>query len=335
MTNIDKVPTVTVIVPVYNVEADLNRCVESLVGQTLKNIQIVLVDDGSTDASGKLCDTWASRDSRILVVHKQNGGLSSARNAGIEVAVGDHLGFVDSDDYVEPHMYETLLSGIIDEGATIATCGRYVHTGNFVKEEYATAEGVFRLTAAEAMKEVLLGNKIDVSACDKLYSRELFDDIRYPEGRISEDAAIILQLLGRCDNVVQVGKCLYHYVFRAGSISKSTYNHKKYDVMRNCREMTAWVAKNKPELSMYIDSYCCAQMAGMIECMICSPGARKEWDEDYGDYWRLFRRCFKSYVTLGGHKKVEVARVFATRMHLYRLFWLARQVKNGVKWNAR
>lgn len=101
--------------------------------------------------------------------------------------------------------------------------------------------------------------------------------------------------------------------------------------MYNCREMTAWVEKNKPDFSMDINSYCCAQMAGMIECMICSPGARKEWGEDYSAYWGLFRHCFQSYVTLGGHKKVEIARVFATRMHLYRLFWLARQVRNGVK----
>ena len=202
--------------------------------------------------------------------------------------------------------------------------------GDTVRNEFSTPV-VMRLTSADAMKEALLGNIIDVSAWDKLYRRELFDEIRYPYGRISEDASIILQLLDRCSDVVHVGKCLYHYVFRTGSISKSTYSHKQFDVMYNCREMTAWVEKNKPDFSMDINSYCCAQMAGMIECMICSPGARKEWGEDYSAYWGLFRHCFQSYVTLGGHKKVEIARVFATRMHLYRLFWLARQVRNGVK----
>ena len=103
----DKVsrPVISIVVPVYNVEEDLGRCVESLVQQTLKEIQIVLVDDGSTDSSGRLCDDWARRDTRIRVVHKPNGGLSSARNAGIEVAEGDYLGFVDSDDFVEPDMY--------------------------------------------------------------------------------------------------------------------------------------------------------------------------------------------------------------------------------------
>lgn len=323
-------PVVTVVVPVYNVEAELNRCVESLVGQTFSDLQIILVDDGSTDLSGELCDAWADRDSRICVIHKQNGGLSSARNAGIDIAEGEYLGFVDSDDFIEPDMYETLLTGMVDGEVSMVTCGRYVHMGDTVRNEFSTPV-VMRLTSADAMKEALLGNIIDVSAWDKLYRRELFDEIRYPYGRISEDAAIILQLLDRCSDVVHVGKCLYHYVFRTGSISKSTYSHKQFDVMYNCREMTAWVEKNKPDFSMDINSYCCAQMAGMIESMICSPGARKEWGEDYSAYWGLFRHCFQSYVTLGGHKKVEIARVFATRMHLYRLFWLARQVRNGVK----
>lgn len=265
-------PVVTVVVPVYNVEAELNRCVESLVGQTFSDLQIILVDDGSTDLSGELCDAWADRDSRICVIHKQNGGLSSARNAGIDIAEGEYLGFVDSDDFIEPDMYETLLAGMVDGEVSMVTCGRYVHMGDTVRNEFSTPV-VMRLTSADAMKEALLGNIIDVSAWDKLYRRELFDEIRYPYGRISEDAAIILQLLDRCSDVVHVGKCLYHYVFRTGSISKSTYSHKQFDVMYNCREMTAWVEKNKPDFSMDIISYCCAQMAGMIECMICSPGA--------------------------------------------------------------
>lgn len=261
-------PVVTVVVPVYNVEAELNRCVESLVGQTFSDLQIILVDDGSTDLSGELCDAWADRDSRICVIHKQNGGLSSARNAGIDIAEGEYLGFVDSDDFIEPDMYETLLAGMVDGEVSMVTCGRYVHMGDTVRNEFSTPV-VMRLTSADAMKEALLGNIIDVSAWDKLYRRELFDEIRYPYGRISEDAAIILQLLDRCSDVVHVGKCLYHYVFRTGSISKSTYSHKQFDVMCNCREMTAWVEKNKPDFSMDINSYCCAQMAGMIECMIC------------------------------------------------------------------
>lgn len=323
-------PIVTVVVPVYNVEADLNRCIESLVGQTLKSLQIVLVDDGSTDRSGLLCDSWAKRDKRILVVHKQNGGLSSARNAGIAAADGDYLGFVDSDDYVEPHMFEALLAGFNDDSVTITCCGRYVHMGSLVKEDF-TIHGKRTMNAADAMREVLLGNIVDVSACDKLYRRRLFDGVRYPDGRISEDAAIILQLLNRCENVVHVGECLYHYVFRVGSISKACYSHQKYDVMRNCTEMRNWVEANHPEILTYLNSYCCVQMAGLIEDMINTPCARKKWKVDYVEYWNLFRRCYKDYVSIGGHQKKELARVAATRAHLYRFFWIIRQARNGAK----
>lgn len=323
-------PVVTIVVPVYNVEGDLNRCVESLVGQTLHDIQIVLVDDGSTDTSGQMCDAWAKRDNRIRVVHKQNGGLSSARNAGIEVADGAFLGFVDSDDYVEPNMYEKLLAAFTDERVSITTCGRYVHMSDFVKEDFIAGD-CRRFPSIDAMKEVLSGGVIDVAAWDKLYRRELFSMIRYPEGRISEDAAIIMQLLYECEDVVHVGESFYHYVFRAGSISKSVYSHKKFDVMRNCVEIKSWLAEKRPELVVYGGSYSCVQMAAMIEDMLNTPGARKEWPTDYSSYWELFRTAYKDYKAVGGHEKKELARIKATRWHFYRLFWLARQARNRVR----
>ncbi len=323
-------PAVTVVVPVFNVESDLDRCVESLIGQTLQDIQIVLVDDGSTDESGRMCDAWAKRDNRILVIHKLNRGLSSARNAGIEVADGAFLGFVDSDDYVESCMYERLLAGFSDERVSITTCGRYVHMNGFVKEDFIAA-GCRRLTSIDAMKEVLSGGIIDVAAWDKLYRRELFSAIRYPEGRISEDAAIIMQLLDECEDVVHVGESFYHYVFRSGSISKSAYSHKKFDVMRNCIEIREWIAENRPELAVYGGSYSCVQMAAMIEDMINTPGARKGLSEDYAAYWDLFRSAYKDYKAVDGHEKKELARIEATRWHFYRLFWLARQVRNRVR----
>lgn len=326
-------PTVSIIVPVYNVAADLDRCVESLVSQTLRDIEILLVDDGSTDASGKLCDEWVGRDERIRVVHKENGGLSSARNAGMEVARGDYFGFVDSDDYVDTRMYEAMLSAFASDEVSIVTCGRYVHMGEFVKEDFCGAEKTV-YNAEEAMREVLLGRALDVSACDKLYRRELFDSIRYPEGRISEDAAIILPMLAQCEKVVNCGESFYHYVFRMGSISKSRYSHKKFDVMRNCMEMTEWVEENAPELKDALGSFCCMQMTAMIEDMINTPGARLDCADDYVAYWEMMRRCYGDYLKVGGHPKKEIARVVATRTHLYRVFWAARRVWNGVKKNG-
>lgn len=325
-----KKPVISIVVPVYNTAKYLDRCIESLVGQTFENLQIILVDDGSTDSSGQLCDSWADRDKRIVVIHKRNGGLSSARNAGIEVAEGAYLGFVDSDDYVEFHMFETLLSGFDNSDVGITCCGRYVHIDDLVKDDFATPNKVV-MSASTAIAELFLGNILDVSACDKLYRRKMFDEIRYPEGRISEDAAIILQLLDGCGSVVHVGECLYHYVFRSGSISKSCYTPKKYDVMRNCIEMRSWIEENHPDSLSYFKSYCCAQMANMIEDMINTSGARKKWPKDYAEYWRLFRCYYDDYMSIGGHRKKEIMRIIATRAHLYRFFWLMRQIRNAVR----
>lgn len=326
-------PLISVIVPVYNVEDDLDRCVRSLVGQTYSNLEILLVDDGSEDSSGILCDQWAREDGRIRVIHKQNGGLSSARNAGIEAADGSYLGFVDSDDYVDSNMYKEMLSCFTGKEISLVCCGRFVHIGADQKEEFSS--DLRKIFDKESLfKEIFLGNLVDVSACDKLYRRSLFSDLRYPEGRISEDAAVILKLVDNVDQAVHVGKSFYHYVFRAGSISKVSYSHRKYDVMTNCVEMREWVRHRHPALMEYLNSYCCSQMAGVLQSMYHSPGALREWRNDYREYRLLFNECFGDYLKVGCHRKNELVRIVATRAHLYWAFRLIRLVKRKVKRNG-
>ena len=220
---------ISVIVPVYNVESFLERCVDSLINQTYQDLEIVLVNDGSTDSSGQLCDKLKEKDPRIVVVHKENGGLSSARNAGIAVAKGDYFGFVDSDDYIEPDMYETMLNAILAHGKDIACCGREIDIfGQRTKNEFTLPQQKV-YSREEAIEAVLYLQEMDVSACDKLYARHIFDDISYPVGKISEDAAIIFQILEKANGVVHVGKPFYHYIFRKNSISKACYNERKYE----------------------------------------------------------------------------------------------------------
>lgn len=325
-------PLISIIVPVYNVEDDLDRCVRSLVDQTYTKLEILLVDDGSEDSSGILCDRWAEKDGRIRVIHKQNGGLSSARNAGIDAANGSYFGFVDSDDYVDRNMYEEMLSCFTNEEVSLVCCGRFVHFGANQKEEYSSDfKKVFDKELL--LKEVFLGNLVDVSACDKLYRRILFSDLRYPEGRISEDAAVILKIVDNVDQAVHVGKSFYHYVFRTGSISKSSYSHRKYDVMTNCVEMRDWVQRRYPTLMEYLNSYCCSQMAGVLQSMYHSPGALKKWKSDYREYRLLFNECFGDYIKVGCHQKNELIRIVATRAHLYWAFRLIRLVKKKIKHN--
>ncbi len=163
-------PIISVIVPVYNVEEYIHRCIDSILAQTFKEFELILVDDGSPDQSGKICDEYALIDSRIKVIHKKNGGLSDARNAGLEVAQGEYIGFVDSDDFIESDMYEKLLEACKENSSQIAMCGRYNVLGEELHPLFSF-EGHMIWESREAIGNLLTWNNIDSSACDKLFMR--------------------------------------------------------------------------------------------------------------------------------------------------------------------
>lgn len=218
---------ISVIVPVYNVENYIHKCVESIVNQTYKNLEIILVDDGATDNSGKICDELAETDSRIKVIHKENGGLSDARNAGIKVAKGEYFGFIDSDDYVDEELYSVLMKNMKDTGAAVSTCGRiFVYKGD---EKPTVTENIpVCMNSMEAVKEIFIRNDITFHAAwDKLYKRELFDDIEFPVGRLFEDAAIMYKIFDKAGKIVSTKKQMCYYVQRQGSISNCAYNRNK------------------------------------------------------------------------------------------------------------
>ena len=211
-------PLISVIVPVYNIKEYLTRCVTSITGQSYEKLEILLVDDGSTDGTGVLCDELAEQDQRIRVFHKENGGSSSARNLGIQNATGEFLGFVDSDDYIETDMYERLVEGIMNSGAEIAQIGRdeVDEAGRKLPDVcIPPAEDVF-VESADFMKELLL-HKGDCSFCTKLVKRELLEDKGFPEGVLNEDFHLLIQLLPRIKGVMSLGGQAYHVFYRIGS----------------------------------------------------------------------------------------------------------------------
>ena len=172
-------PLISVIVPVYNVEAWLPRCGDSILSQTYENLEILLVDDGSTDDSGLICEEYAKKDTRIRVIHKENGGLSSARNSGLDAASGEYIGFVDSDDWIEPEMYAEMLSLMLKSDAQIVCAGRYdVAGGTGEKTVGLCPKRQEQVSGEELAGRIFLWDHCDSSACDKLYRRELFDGIR-------------------------------------------------------------------------------------------------------------------------------------------------------------
>ncbi len=223
-------PLVSVIVPIYKVENYINRCVESIRNQTYRNIEIILVDDGSPDNCPTICDEYAGKDERIKAIHKENGGLSSARNAGIDVSRGDYIVFVDGDDYIHPMMIETMLKEALKSEADLCICGT-----SWVNED----ETAFDDAPSSPIKnEVLEGNpKLQlltrdgylyyITACNKLYKKYLFESIRFPEGKLHEDEFTAHLFLDASNRVVCIEDKLYFYVQHKNSIMHSTFNIKR------------------------------------------------------------------------------------------------------------
>lgn len=226
MENTETLPLISIIVPVYNVKNYLEKCLQSICGQTYKNLEIILIDDGSSDGSGELCDLFAQRDGRIKVIHQTNAGQSAARNRGLAVAQGEFLGFVDSDDWIEPDMYEFLYCLLKENEADISICShcRDKDGGSVVK--YASGKQ-FVFTRDEGIRALAIDKHIRNYVWDKLYKRCLFSDIAFPLNRIFEDIAISYQVFYKAENIVMRDLPKYHYVIREGSAMQGKYNPQK------------------------------------------------------------------------------------------------------------
>lgn len=211
---------ISVIVPVYNVEQFLDRCMQSILRQTYQNLEIILVDDGSTDASSEMCDSYARQDSRVKVLHKPNGGLSDARNAGLKLASGDYIGYVDSDDWIEPDMYEQMHHACVENNARLAVC-RYFNEYKD-RAESGGSGSVVPLSREELLKIYVGGHSSYViynSVWSKLFERELVQGMVFPKGRNSEDIMYTTRAFCKADKAVYLDTSFYHYVIdREGSI---------------------------------------------------------------------------------------------------------------------
>lgn len=241
---------VSVIIPVYNVERYLNRCVDSVLNQTYQNLEIILVDDGSPDRCGAICDEYSKRDNRITVIHKKNGGLSDARNAGLDIATGEYLYFVDSDDWIAESAIEQLIAVFNKDDAIdiVAGCSVDVHErdGTLFETRYSITPGSKKvLSKAEAIKDNLLHGW---AAWNKLYKLRLFADVRFPVGVINEDEAILLHVLDKIRKVAQIGIPTYYYFLRENSITTSKFSEKKMDWFTNCVSNCEFIKMNYPEL---------------------------------------------------------------------------------------
>ena len=254
---------ISVIVPVYNTDKYIDQCVSSIVNQSYRNLEIILVDDGSYDNSLKKCEIWQKRDKRIKVVHKKNEGVTRARKVGITMATGDYIGFVDSDDYIEKDMYELLINNIIEQDADISHCGyKMIFDDGRVNYFYETGNSVIQDNFA-GQKDLLLGEFIEPGLWNKLYKRELFNELEYNENiSINEDLLINFLLFRRSKKSIFQDTCMYCYCVRENSATRSNLSKKHIldpievkDYIRKMADNKLKGIANKMYLSTCINCY--------------------------------------------------------------------------------
>lgn len=244
---------ISVIVPVYNSIKCLEKCVQSIRAQTYMNLEILLIDDGSTDGTDKLCERLAAEDSRIRTYHKKNGGASSARNVGIKLASGEYIGFVDSDDYIEPDMYELMIEAARNRGVPIVQISRdEVDEESNRLPDVCTPPDEERFCKTEAYFKELLLHKGDCSFCTKLVKREMFENHRFPEGVLNEDFSLLVEMLEEIDGITILPKQCYHVVCRQESTTRKktqdTFSRVFLDIVNNADKVQKLVDQNYPRL---------------------------------------------------------------------------------------
>lgn len=233
-------PKISIIVPVYNVEKYLKDCIESILNQTFKDFELILVNDGSTDNSLEICKYYKKIDSRILIIDKNNGGLSSARNAGLGIAKGDYIAFVDSDDYIHPQMYEILYHEIIKQKADVSMCDFkkvYELDRRLLEQKFITYKESHVLNNKEALSQLGEQNAVTyIIACNKLYASRVFEDIRFKDRIVHEDEYIIHRVLYKLNKLVYVKEKLYFYLQREGSIMDKKTSINDIDYLLACSD---------------------------------------------------------------------------------------------------
>lgn len=324
-------PLISLVIPVYNVEKYIERCIRSVIHQTYKNIEIILIDDGSTDQSGVICDKCKCMDCRIQVVHKYNGGLSDARNYGIRLAKGKYISFIDSDDYIEEDMVEYLYYLLEKYKCEISVCGH--------KEEFEqSGKSCLQCNKEEILVprkciEKILYSGISVSACGKLYLKSLFDGIEYPCGALFEDVGTIYKVVLRATKIVCGDLHKYHYCVRENSITTGKFSVKSFDLIKYADAMCSEILNLYPELQIATIRYRIWARFSTLNRMMNSP-------KKYSDmkYQMIHYIQDNGYQVLKDKKapvrdKIAVYLLKNFGWSVYRLSWsiFCRLKTNGIK----
>lgn len=266
---------ISVIVPIYGVEKYLNKCVESLVAQTYEKLEIILVDDGSPDACGAICDEWKKKDTRIKVVHKENGGLSDARNAGLAVATGKYVSFIDSDDYVELTFIEKLYTALTGVGADVAECAtRYVDEDGTQLKLRESQDGAF--DTVTALQMLIQEQGLYQTVWNKLYRKEVIEGILFAKGKYNEDEFWTYKIFDRAKKIVSIAEPLYNYLQRGSSIIGVGYNIRRLDGLEALFERMQYLAKYTQLCNLLRQSFALESLWHLQSVMRALKGEQKQ-----------------------------------------------------------
>ena len=313
---------ISIVIPVYNVENFLERCITSVLNQTFENIEIILVNDGSTDNSLRICQQYEKIDSRILVINQENQGLSAARNSGINQARGKYICFIDSDDWIHDKYLEILYNDIEKNNAQISIIDKQiVYEGQENYKYDIPDKSEFEVyNKYEAIETMLQGNWI--ASWDKMYDRSLFQNIRFPVGRNNEDYAILIYLFEKCEKVVYRKIKLYYYFQRKGSITKSKLNNRSFDEIINGEEIYRYTEKNYPQFAKYAEYNWIASLLKLS----CQTVSSKQYSDKFEEIFHVLyknRKTFKSNECLLKQQKMFLVfvcggkRVYKTYLKVY------------------
>ena len=314
-------PLISVIVPIYKVENYIKQCIESIINQTYSNLEIILVDDGSPDNCGIICDEYVQVDSRIKVIHKQNGGLSDARNAGLIVFKGEYVVFVDSDDFMPKDSIEYMYNLAIENDADVVIGGSEKfdeNTGKIIWSTYNGAENIQVFDKVEAMKDFFING---CASWARLYKRNVHKNVFFPVGEINEDEAIVLTILENCEKIVKSNKVVYNYRFRDNSITSVEFNTKKLVWYEHCKKNLEYVSNNYPNLVNVAKSRYYNSVVYFLDAL------SQVKNKTYIDYIKKFRKILKdNYLHIIANRhisrvtKFECSIINFFGLHIYSIY---------------
>lgn len=327
---------VSVIVPIYNVEQYLVRCIDSICNQSYRNLEIILVDDGSPDGCDAICDAYAKKDSRIKVMHKANGGLSDARNAGLDVATGEYILLVDSDDWIHRQMIEILLKAAVQNSCELAICNfQYAYENCEYQDNDFDEKEILQkkqLIGRKQAQEIYFNNpnkrNVYTVAWNKLYHRRLFERIRYPKGKVHEDEYTTFKLLHEAEGICEIDVPMYYYFVREDSIM-STFKPSRFDIFDGYMEKIRYYLKWKEDnlaCKMYFHAiHMMAQyQMWMDEAGVDYKDMRRKYCKMLSEIYHINRKRFQ----LTASQKVEKI-LFGMNFVVYFTFW--KTIRKGRK----